>query len=82
MFCCYILKSLKSNKYYVGSCEDLKIRLTLHNLGKVKSTQKDRPWKLLHNEEFYTLREASRREKQIKNWKSRKAIEKLIEHKI
>ncbi|MDI6883027.1 MAG: GIY-YIG nuclease family protein [Patescibacteria group bacterium] len=78
MFYCYILQSLKSSKYYIGTSGNLEERLKFHNAGKVKSTKGDRPWKIVYYEKFTTLREARKRELQIKRWKSRKAIERLI----
>ena len=78
MFHFYILKSLTSAKYYIGSSGNIGKRLKFHNLGKVQSTKHDRPWKLVYSESFKSLREARIRELQVKNWKSRLAIEKLI----
>lgn len=81
MFYCYILKSLKSSKYYIGASENMEERLKFHNTGKVKSTKRDRPWIVVYREGFTTLRKARKRELQIKRWKSRKAIERLIKSK-
>lgn len=81
MYYCYILKSLKSLKYYIGSTEDLKIRVRQHNRGMNFTTKIWKPWRLVYYEEFYTLREAKKRELQIKKWKSRAAIERLIKKK-
>ncbi|WP_083811757.1 GIY-YIG nuclease family protein [Pseudopedobacter saltans] len=39
MYYTYILKSLKDNKYYYGSCQNLTLRLQQHNSHKVKSTK-------------------------------------------
>ena len=78
MFFCYILKSLRSSKYYIGSTENLDKRLKLHNTGKVRSTKSDMPWQRIYFESFESLSNARKRELQIKNWKSRKAIEHLI----
>ena len=78
MFYFYILQSVISHRYYIGSTEDLKNRLLLHNKGMVKSTKSNRPWRLVYSESFSTLREARKRELQVKKWKSRLAIERLI----
>ena len=75
---CYILKSIKSSKYYIGATEDIGERFRRHNAGLVRSTKSDRPWKLIHVEDFIDFRDARKREFQIKSWKSRAAIEKLI----
>ena len=78
MFYTYVLKSLMNNSYYVGSCNDIERRLSLHNSGKVVSTKRYAPWKLVHSEEHKSLSEAIKRERQIKSWKKRSAIENLF----
>lgn len=77
MYCVYILKSKQNNQYYVGYANDFDIRLKLHNTNKVPSTKNLGPWGVFHTEQFQTEREAVKRERQIKSWKSRKAIERL-----
>ena len=79
MFHIYILQSLTSGKYYIGSCENIGNRVKQHNDGKVKSTKAFTPWKLVYEETFSRLREARIREHQLKSWKSRDALKKLIE---
>ena len=76
--CCYILYSLKLNKYYVGSTTDIERRLEEHNRGKEKFTKTGSPWRLVYKEEFGELRQARQREYYIKKMKSRKFIEDLI----
>ncbi len=78
MFFVYILKSKANNFYYVGSCENIYNRLKKHNSGLVKSTKRYLPWELVYTEKFETLAQARKREAQIKSWKKRSAIEKLI----
>jgi putative endonuclease len=75
---CYILKSSLSGKYYIGCTHDCKIRLNQHNAGKVRSTKRDKPWELIYSEKYATLKEARKRERQIKDWKSRNSIERLL----
>ncbi len=72
----YIIKS-KSNRYYIGYTNDINERLRLHNLKRVASTKHDIPWKLFYKEEFNNERDAIMRERQLKSWKSRKALERL-----
>ncbi len=62
MFTAYILKSIKDNRYYYGSCENIVKRLLMHNEGKVKSTKGRRPFIIIHEEEFNTRSEAQKRE--------------------
>ena len=78
MFYFYILQSITLRKYYIGSTEDLKNRLLLHNKGMVKSTKYGKPWELVYSETFSTLKGSRKREAQVKKWKSRLAIERLI----
>ncbi len=77
----YILSSIKDNSYYVGSTNDLRSRLEYHNNGRSRYTNLKKPWNLIYFEEFSNLSLARKREKQIKSWKSRKAIERLINNK-
>lgn len=78
MFYIYILKSSKNGKYYTGVTNNIVSRINYHNSGKVKSTKNGKPWILIHIEKYDTLSEARKRENQIKKWKSRSAIEKLL----
>ena len=80
MFFCYILYSGKIDRYYVGVCADLEIRLERHNSGWGKYTKRGIPWKIVHFENFLTKSEALKRERQIKKMKSRKYIESILEN--
>jgi len=43
----YMLQSLEdSERYYVGSTDDLKERLKYHNAGRVVHTAKYKPWRV------------------------------------
>ena len=78
-FYVYILFSTTSNKYYVGQTQNLQTRLEEHNNGKGgEFTSKHMPWNLMYHEIFKSRVEAVKREKEIKNKKSRKYIEWLI----
>ena len=78
MFYLYILKSIEKSTYYIGSCQNLSKRLTQHNKGKVRSTKRFRPWQLVYYKTYNNLSEARKRETQIKSWKKRSAIERLV----
>jgi len=80
MWYVYILYSNKINRYYVGYTDDLDWRLERHNKGWGKYTKRGIPWKLVYSETCNFKTEAIRREKEIKNKKSRKYIEELINH--
>jgi putative endonuclease len=79
MHYCYILFSESLDRYYIGSCSDLKARILRHNAGAIVSTKSGRPWKLVYNEEFKDGSSAIKRENEIKRMKSRKYILRLIE---
>jgi putative endonuclease len=74
----YVLQSEKNGKYYIGTTGNLETRLNQHNRGAGKSTRSGRPWRLIYKEEFDTRFEAAKREKQVKNQKSRTYIESLV----
>ncbi len=80
MFNVYILKSEKDSKFYIGSTKNIEQRLYRHNKGLVKSTKNRIPFVLVYCEEFLTLSEARRRERQIKSYKGGKAFDNLIKN--
>ena len=69
---------MKDNTFYVGSTSNLEDRLNRHNTGRSKSTRSKLPWMLVYTESFKNKSDAYKRELEIKKWKSRKMIEKLI----
>ena len=77
MYKVYILK-LSSGSYYVGSTNDLDRRMAEHLLGKSYYTKSRLPLTLIYTENYSSRSEAQSREYQIKSWKKRKAIERLI----
>ena len=78
-FFVYILFSVSKNSHYVGyTGDDLQERLCKHNTNHKGFTGHTGDWKLMYHETFETKEDAMKREKQIKKWKSRKLIEKLI----
>ena len=78
MYYVYILYSIDFDRYYVGQCEDVALRLKRHNGRAVPSTKAYTPWKLIYSERFNFRAEAVHRETEIKKKKSRKYIEYLI----
>ncbi len=75
----YIIYSSSLNKFYTGHSNNIEERLRKHNTIHKGYTGKADDWKLVYHETFETKQEAYLRERQIKNWKSRKLIEELIE---
>ena len=74
----YIIYSTKVNKFYVGACTNLERRLYEHNIGHSTFTSTGIPWELKYTEQYESLPDAKKREKEIKNKKSRIYIEQLI----
>ena len=74
----YILFSKRRNKYYVGSSSNLESRLLKHNTNHKGFTGKVGDWEIVYSKGFLTREDSFKREKQIKLWKSRLMIEKLI----
>jgi putative endonuclease len=75
----YILFSVLKNKYYIGFTSDLKERLIRHNQKSKGFTGSVNDWKVVYTKNYNTKEEVTKRELQIKSWKSRIKIEKLIQ---
>ena len=74
----YILCNSKTNRYYVGSTIDIERRLKQHKSGNTQTTRILGTKELVYIEEYNNVQEARIREKQIKSYKSKKYIIKLI----
>jgi len=74
----YIIKSELTVRFYIGSTVNLKLRITDHNAGNTASTKHYRPWKLVYSEEFESLADARKREREIKAWKSKNYLIKTL----
>jgi putative endonuclease len=80
MFKFYILHSERADKFYVGHTgDDIFQRLRKHNSYHKGFTGKFNDWKIVYTEDFPSKKEAYARERQVKSWKSRKLIERLID---
>ena len=75
----YILKNEETNRYYIGSTNDLDRRLKEHKSGRTRTTRILKTFTVVYTEEFKTELEARLREKKLKSYKSRKYLEYLIE---
>lgn len=69
MFYVYLLKN-GIDDIYVGYTADLRERFKDHNYGKVRSTKKGRPWKLIYYEAYLAERDARARERTLKHYGS------------
>jgi putative endonuclease len=74
----YILRSESTNRFYIGQTQNVEERLQYHNANYSKSLKNRGPWKLLYQEAYQTRSEAVSRERQIKSWKDRAMIERLV----
>ena len=77
----YILEC-KDKSYYIGSTKNLQKRLLEHRNRKVKSTKNCAPFSIKLIEEYNEFKLAFNREKQLKSWKKRSAIERLFKQDI
>lgn len=72
MFTVYILRGPK-NHIYVGCTSDFDKRLIRHTSGiGAEFTKRNKTFELVYKEEFKTLKEARKRESQIKGWRREK----------
>src|SRR6266496_5896672 len=80
MFWVYILQN-PAGRFYVGHTDNLKNRVASHNrTDKIsgKFTRKNGQWTLVWSEEQPDRSSATRREREIKNWKSARLIRERL----
>lgn len=75
----YVIQSLKDGRTYVGSTNNFKRRLLLHNSGAVISTRHRRPFRMLFTETFETLKEARKKESWYKSGAGRRKLKKYFD---
>ena len=78
MFHCYVLRSLKTGRRYVGSCENLEARIECDSSGKVAATKPGIPWMMVHMEGFNTRRQAVSGELYYKTGRSRDDLDRML----
>jgi len=74
----YLLYSEVKDRFYIGHTNQIEDRLERHNCGEVKSTKAHRPWVMVYVEQFVSRGEAMKREKELKSWKKKSRLERLI----
>jgi putative endonuclease len=75
----YILFSKAANKFYIGhTTERIEDRLRKHISNHKGFTGKFKDWSIVYTESFDTKQSAYAREIEVKAWKSRARIEKLL----
>ncbi len=79
MFTVYILYSAKADRYYIGyTSGSVETRLRKHLAVHKGFTGKQDDWQIVYTETFESKQGAMAKEKEMKKWKSKKMIEKLI----
>ena len=79
MYTVYILKSLKTGRFYIGSTTNLERRLTQHNIGKNISTRGRGPFVVEYSEQYETITGARQREREIKSFKGGNSFKSLLD---
>ncbi len=75
----YVLRSLRNGKRYVGmTSKPPDSRLREHNSGSNRWTSHNRPFELVHAEQFETRADASQREPFLKSGAGRKITDRLV----
>jgi putative endonuclease len=78
MFRVYVLRSLKNNKRYVGyTSKKASERLEEHNYGFSKWTGANKPFIIIHTENYLDKTSAIKREKFLKSGQGRKWLDSI-----
>jgi putative endonuclease len=72
MFKVYAIESLKIKRIYIGHTRNINERLKYHNSGYVKSTAKNRPWKIVAFEKVENRDDARWLERSLKKSKGKR----------
>ncbi len=79
MFNVYVLRSRKNNKRYIGCIgKSPETRTQEHNSSTDDWTRHNKPFDLLHSEQFETKADALRREKFFKSGQGRKLLDTIF----
>ncbi|MSP38764.1 MAG: GIY-YIG nuclease family protein [Deltaproteobacteria bacterium] len=79
MFYVYVLRSLKNNKRYIGYTSKAPTdKLKEHNGGATRWTRQNRPFVLIHHEEFGDSKTARQRELFLKSGRGRHWLDELL----
>ena len=83
MYYVYVLLSLKTQRLYTGSTEDLKQRFKNHNKGSGgKFSSKNRPYKLVFYEAFLSKTDAIKQEIFYKSSYGREVLKQKLENSL
>ena len=78
MFTTYVLRSVSTGRFYIGSTRDIARRFLEHQTGIARYTRNRGPWQLVHEEQFETRPEAVRRERFLKSGQGREWLKKEL----
>ena len=76
----YILRSLSTNKLYIGQTDNFDRRFEEHQRGKNWATRNRGPWEIVHSIHFETRKEALRMERKLKSMKRPDRILNYVEN--
>jgi putative endonuclease len=74
----YILQSTKTLKYYIGSCQNIAVRISEHNAGQTTATRNKGPWTLKFQQYYPSITTARTVECKLKKLKRRDYLEQII----
>jgi len=78
----YILKSVRYDRFYIGSTTNLEERLKHHFSGFTPSTKRLGEIKLILSQKYPTLKQARSVEKKLKRLKRKDHIERIVKDGI
>lgn len=78
MYYVYVLQSKKNDKWYTGSTNNLRKRLTQHNRGESGWTKSGIPWKLIYYEACLDEEDARSRELYLKSGMGKRYLKNKI----
>ncbi|OGL40316.1 hypothetical protein A3J32_02460 [Candidatus Saccharibacteria bacterium RIFCSPLOWO2_02_FULL_46_7] len=81
MFYVYVLLCA-DDQFYIGFTNDLKSRVTSHNLGQIPSTKSRLPAQLIFYECYINKYDALRREKYFKTTKGKTSLRTMLKETL
>ena len=78
LYSVYVLKSEKTGELYKGITNNIRRRVSEHNLGRCPGTRVKGPWSLIRTETCNSRIEARTREKYLKSGIGREQLNNLI----
>lgn len=82
MYYVYVLLSTKNSDMYVGYTIDLRKRFRQHNRGESDATKFNHPWRLIYYEAYRNKRDATKREKQLKNHRAKIELKDQLRYSL